>query len=241
MKRLKGMWMHIALLMLTVAVLISSVYITVAWMEEGRTYEGQKLKLEYGGNSNALIGIQQADIAVNLYIAEEIDTATETRPFVEKAGKTYVLADTGKGGSTEVENILSVDGMLPSDAIYFMLEYYNRADKPVRLTTSFAGVGATVVKENNTPKLAEVLYLSLTGSDGYAGNEALEPPVSFNRVDDVLKDGIIKFAENMAVPPTGNEDGGTPVRVYGYLLFDRNADCTYENCDFTVKNILIVP
>ncbi len=243
MKSKKGLWLRISLLALTLALMIASVYVTYSWMEEGRIYDGKKLNMEYGsrGDSNAIIGIQSAELAVNFYIAEEIDPNTETRPYVEKAGKTYVLKDTGKTGSTPTESILDLDGMLPSDAIYFMIEYYNVGEKNVRLTTSFAGIKAEKCNENGLPKLAEVLYLSLTGSDGYEEHTELQPANTFNRVDDVLHDGIIRFTENMAIPPTGDVTSGTPVRLYGYLLFDRNADCEYENCDFSIKNILIVP
>ncbi len=230
MSVIRSMWKHILVLLLTLALLVLSVAVTLSWMESGDHYEGKRLEMAYKENSRYVIGAESVDIDVRLYTKD--------------AAGNYVVADT-----KENEPLFTAQNMLPADAVYFMLEFYNNGETNIKTNIYFAGVNATVNDDSGKPKLSEALYLSLTGSEGYPDRSEHRPDGTFEKVTDVLEyttdskgvvSGRLTLAEGLTIPPTGKGADATPIKIYGYLLFDRNAGSEYQNCDFNVDSILIV-
>ncbi len=250
MNEKKTLVRHIVTLVLSVAFLITSVTVTLAWMENGESKRASRIELAYKDGSTPQIGIQANELYVEMY---------------KKIDGEYIEVD-----SSSNEPIFTNDNMAPSDSIEFRFDIYNLTNTDVSVDIIFSGITGTTPEGSRAPKLADALYLSLTSTDGYDDASAKRPDGTFERMCDILTyipvkqdsategassadeatDGeekeyviTVSFSENLIIPPTGAkaEDGSNkPITVYGYLLFDRNAGSEYEACTFKVDKILIL-
>ncbi len=229
--------MKFRIMYLSMAVFVLFVGVTFAWMDFSDDIEGGVIKYQYGKDSNYYMGVEDSDFEAQILLLGEDDeyhTPTdETKP-------------------------LQIDDLVPSQIIYFKLNFKNNSiDKvigdengtPIKVNVYLTGITAEKTNEQGEPKLSEVLYFSVTGSEGYAENSVNRPASKIVKLQDMLipeekanandkQKYKVMLLENLVIPVSAvTEDGH--VGVFCYFLFDREATIEYENCDFDFENILV--
>ncbi len=236
MKTEKGFWKHVTILTLSVTLLLGTAAVSFAWMANGQTHIQKYWALVFGeGNDKASITVKDLDMDVKFWLYNE-----ETEKYDREI--------------TNEEKLITVDGMMPSEAIYFMFEFENNTSEDSTVDISFVGMQETegADTENGTPaRLSDALYLSLSKSEGYdlSDNEQrkMVPENTYERMSDITTyttnennttSGSMFFAENLKIPSTSK--GENTVKIYGYILFDRNAGAEYENCTLSINKVYIL-
>ncbi len=232
--------MKLRIMYLSMAVFVLFVGITFAWMDFSNDIEGNVIKYQYGGDSKYYMGVANTNFDATLCIADEngdYKTVTEGNPF-------------------------KFTSLVPSELIYFKFEFTNdsvdevigdEAGAPIKVNVYLTGITANKNNDDGQPKLSEVLYFSVTGSEGYASDSVNRPTSKLVKLQDMLipeekenendeQTYKVMLLENLVIPVESADEKltGHDVGVFCYFLFDREATIEYENCDLKFENILVV-
>ncbi len=226
--------MKLRIMYLVMAVFVLIAGITFAWMDFSQELEGGIIVYQYGTGTDHYMGVANTDFQVELQVLR---------------GEEYVTVN-----STEA---LALNGMVPSQSIHFRLKFTNNSvdrvigdqeGAPIKVNVYLTGITANNRNAEGQPKISEMLYFSVVGSEGYATDSVNKPentlvqmqsilePETFDEDNDPLTYRTL-LLEDLVIPVS--TETSPSVSVLCYFLFDREATVEYENCDINFENILV--
>ncbi len=216
----------------TASIVLLLISLAYAWMGTGAISNVDQVIFQYGDGSEQTIGVEATDFAVRIYLSE-----------TGQAGSWQETDDDGP--------LMQFTNWVPSKSIFFKLRLYNYSDADISFNVQLSNISANVTNENGTPKLIEVLFLSMISCHGYADDYPFMPDEFFTPMMQLLhqkSDGTFaaQLFSTLHVPPTGprdpdgNMDNENFVEVTCYVNFNQMADISYANCDLTIGSLLFV-
>ncbi len=236
------------IIVLAACLLALTTVVTFAWMDEDNPAVGSSIWMAFGQSTNNkyTIGVESNELLTEFYV-KNADGEYEKVFSAEQDESSTAFFD--------------VENFKPSDVIEFKFVFTNMGSSNIFANIFFSDITSEDINaETEMPKLSEVFYISLTGSEGYSEYSLDRPDTSFERLGDIMTtmgdredSWEMPFVRNILIPPTtytqdetageaeiGEDDmGQSPITIYGYLLFDRNSSNEYEGCGMRMGSILI--
>ncbi len=230
---------RIPYLIMLVVMLATSV--TYAWMDSSDIKEGNVIKYEYLDGS---IRVPSDKFSAKLYYGVD---RTENGVTVTD----YFEVTRGENGELTV-----FDNQVPADIIKLKFQFYNQSQlnggtgSTIKMNVYLTGVtGNKYSAATGKPLASEVLFFSVTGSSGYPANYIEVPENSMQSFDSILEpvnEDATEFRAllfkdlNIPVPQKNGTTGeDVPIEIFCYILFNREADSTYEDCTLNFNQVLV--
>ncbi len=227
--------MKLRIIYLTLALIVLLAGVAFSWMDFSEDITGNAIVYQYGSGASYYIGVANTNFRAELWILE---------------GEEYKPVDSNAP--------LNFGGMVPSEYTHFKIKFINESidnvigdteGSPIKVNVYLTGITTTKLNEDKTlPKLSEVLYFSVMGSEGYAEDSVNRPNSKLIKLESILEPETFDennnpltyralLLENLVIP-VGTEKS-PDVSVLCYFLFDREATIEYENCDLNFEHILV--
>ncbi len=226
--------MKLRIMYLAMAVFVLIAGITFAWMDFSKELSGGAIVYQYGGETGRYMGVANIDFEAQLEILR---------------GELYVPI-----GPDEK---LALTDLVPSESVHFKLRFTNKSidpvigdteGTPIKVNVYLTGITAEKVNAEGKPKISEVLYFSIVGSEGYMEGSVNKPENMLVDMQSILEpetyDGNgnpityrATLLKDLVIPVA--TEATQSVSVICYILFDREATVEYENCDMSYDHIMV--